>query len=297
MTAILKRLEIRHLRLVDALANSTGMSAAAKHLHLTQSALSHQLKVLEDTLGYELFLRHGKKLVITAAGRRVLQTAKDVLGGITELQNDLKVMAQGEKVALRIGTECITTFQWLPRVIPQFKKQYPDIQVELNSQAATHVMQLLEQGDVDIAIKMFPAKETFQNHKLFSDRLVVVMAKDHPLANNKKISVEELISENLLLCPNAKQKLFMGLAQHVDIHNIQTTEFPLTEAIVEWCHAGMGVSVLADWAAAAWQQDAICVKPLDVPWGKRHWTAVTLPQSQPAYMKDFMALLKAMAPV
>lgn len=297
MTRILKRLEIRHLRLVDALANSDGMSAAAKQLHLTQSALSHQLKVLEDTLGYELFLRHGKKLVITAAGRRVLQTAKEVLSGITELQKDLKAIDQGERVTIRIATECITTFQWLPRVIPAFKHQYPNIQVELKPQTSMQVTQLLEKGEVDIAIKMFPAKESFKNYLLFSDHLVVAMAKDHKLAKNKKVSVEQLIQENLLLCPHAKQKLFMGLSLHVDTHNIQTTEFPLTEAIVQWCCAGMGVSVLANWAADAWDQDAITVKRLDVPWGRRQWSAVTLPQIQPTYMKDFMQMLKDMAPV
>jgi len=297
VTPILKRLEIRHLRLIDALAHSDGMSAAAKKLHLTQSALSHQLKVLEDTLGYELFLRHGKKLIITTAGRRVLQTAKEVLCGIAELQKDLKSIDQGERVTIRIATECITTFQWLPRVIPAFKNQYPNIQVELKPQTFMQVTQLLEKGEVDIAIKMFPAKESFKNYPLFSDHLVVAMAKDHKLAKNKKVSVEQLIQENLLLCPHAKQKLFMGLSQHVDTHNIQTTEFPLTEAIVQWCSAGMGVSVLANWAADAWEQGAITVKRLDVPWGKRQWSAVTLPQIQPTYMKDFIRQLKDMTPV
>ena len=89
MNVGLNRLELRHLRLIRALSQSGGMSAAAKQLHLTQSALSHQLKVLEDSLGCELFIRHGKKLIMSAAGLRVLKTADDVFNELCEMKEDL----------------------------------------------------------------------------------------------------------------------------------------------------------------------------------------------------------------
>ena len=288
----LNRIELRHLRLVQAIAHANGMSAAAKHLHLTQSALSHQLKVLEEALGCDLFLRHGKKLVMTAAGRRVLSSADQILGELNQMGEDLTQMESGKQVTLRIATECITTFQWLPRAIPVFKTRYPDIQVDVLPQATHQVTDLLERGEIDIAIKMVPAKTNFTNHALFSDRLVVVMASSHPLANEPAITPEQLSQENLLLCPNAKEKLFLGLRHHVDTQNIQTTIFPLTEAIMEWCDAGMGVSVIADWAAKAWNKENLVMRPLDVPWGQRKWTAVTLPQELPDYSKHFIEIIK-----
>ena len=89
----------------------------------------------------------------------------------------------------------------------------------------------------------------------------------------------------------------MGLSHHVNTHKIQTTEFPLTEAIMEWCDAGMGVSVLADWAAKAWQKEEMVIRPLNVPWGQRMWTAVTLPQELPEYTKTFLDVLKKVSPI
>lgn len=292
-----KRLELRHFRLLQALAHADGMSAAAKHLHLTQSALSHQLKVLEETLGCPLFLRHGKKLVMTAAGRRALKTADEVLDQLTIMHDDLAHIQQGKNLTLRIASECITAFQWLPKVIPIFKALYPDIRVELLPNAINRVSDLLESGEIDLAIKMVPAKPPFENHILFADELVVAMAEHHELTQQSVITPEQLAKENILLCPSAKQKLMMGLSHHVDTQHIQTTEFPLTEAIVEWCSAGMGVSVLANWAVTAWQNQGVEVRPLHVPWSKRQWTAVTLPQQLPEYLQRFIELLKQHTPI
>lgn len=293
----LNRLELRHLRLVRALSQAGGMSAAAKQLHLTQSALSHQLKVLEESVGCELFIRHGKKLVMNAVGRRVLKAADTVFYELGEMKDDLNQMEQGKSVTLRIATECYTSFHWLPKVIPLFKQQYPDIHVELQPQAVNHVSERLETGEIDVAIKMVPAKAPLKNHILFKDQLVVVMSENHPLSNKKMISPEDLAKENLLLCPEAKEKLLMGLAHYIDTQNIQTTEFPLTEAIIEWCHAGMGVSVLADWAAKGWGREGVVTRPFDVSWSNRTWSAVTLPQDLPQYFKDLITLIEKNTPL
>jgi len=296
MNTVLKRIETRHFRLVGALAQTNNMTVAAKQLHLTQSALSHQLKTLEEALGYELFYRHGKKFVITPYGRRVLESAKVVLSELVSLQDELQAIEQDDKVVLRIATECITTFQWLPRAIPVFKQEYPNVEIDLLPRACNKVTDLLDAGDIDIAIKMAPAKKPFCNHPLFNDRLVVVLDKDHELANEDAIKPNDIAKENILLCPNAKEKLFRGLALHVDTHKVQTTEFPLTEAITEWCYAGMGISILADWSVATWDQEKIAVRPFDVPWAQRSWNAVTLSRPLEIYEKQFLDLLRNSCP-
>lgn len=296
MSTVLKRIETRHFRLVEALAQTNNMTVAAKQLHLTQSALSHQLKALEEALGYELFYRHGKKFVITPHGRRVLESAKVVLSELASLQDELQAIEQDDKVVLRIATECITTFQWLPRAIPVFKQAYPNVEVELLPNAYNKVTDLLDSGDIDMAIKMAPAKKPFTNHSLFDDQLVVVLDKNHKLASQDIITAEDVARENILLCPNAKEKLFRGLSLHVDISKIKTTEFPLTEAITEWCYAGMGISVLADWSVATWDQDKIVIRPLDVSWAQRSWKVVTLSRPLAAYEQAFLDLLRQNCP-
>ncbi len=298
MDSVLKRIELRHFRLVKAIAEEGGLSAAAKYLHLTQSALSHQLKVLEEALGEILFLRHGKKLIITETGRCVLEYALKVLSELNAMQSDIVKIRQGQKATLRIATECYTSFHWLPKIIPEFKKRFPEVNIELQPQASNQLSALLESGDINVAIRMAPSKARFQNHIIFKDELIVVMPQDHELASLQAITPQQLILHHLLLCPNAKEKLLLGLAAYVDIKSLHTTELPLTEGIIQWCSAGLGVAIMADWAVKPWlDQENITARPLKVNWAKRSWSAVTLPQELPVYMKEFIQLLQERAPI
>jgi LysR family transcriptional regulator for metE and metH len=296
MDSVLKRIELRHFRLVKAITEEGGLSAAAKHLHLTQSALSHQLKVLEETLGEILFHRHGKKLVITETGCCVLEYSLKIFDELNAMQLDIVKIRQGQKATLRIATECYTSFHWLPKIIPESKKRFPEVNVELQPQASNQLTALLESGDINVAIRMAPTKARFQNHILFKDELLVVISKDHELASLQFVTPQQLISHHLLLCPNAKEKLLLGLAAYVDIKSLNTTELPLTEGIIQWCSAGLGVAIMADWAVKPWlDQENITVRPLNVNWSMRSWSAVTLPQELPVYMKEFIQLLREQA--
>ena len=107
-------LEVRHLSLVNEIASTGSVTRAAERLHLTQSALSHQLRDIESRLGIQLFLRLGKKMVLTPPGERVLGAAKRVLDEIGRTEEDLKLMSQNGKGVLRLCTQCNTGYHWLP---------------------------------------------------------------------------------------------------------------------------------------------------------------------------------------
>ncbi len=297
MDALIKRLEIRHFRLVKAIAQAGSLSAAAKELHLSQSALSHQLKVIEDSVQGALFLRHGKKMVINEPGRRVLQSADCILGELAAMSQDLVDIRQGDMAQIRLATECYTSFHWLPRVIPTFKKQYPGVQIKLQPDISNRLTSELEAGDLDIAIRMSPANDKFQNHILFSDDLVVAMAPSHELAKQESISTDELAKHHLLLYRNGKERLLRALFSEAQIASIDATEMPLTEGILEWCSAGLGVTIIARWAAQRWlNSNEVVIRPLQVEWVNRTWTAVTLKQEHPIYVKDFITLLQQNSP-
>lgn len=297
MESLLKRLEVRHLRLVKAIAETGSLSAAAKGLHLTQSALSHQLKVLEETLESSLFHRHGKKMVITAAGRRVLETAERVLFELASMNEDLENLKQGDQAVIRIATECYTSFHWLPRVIPVYKRQHPNVQIQLRPEISNNLSAQLESGELDVAIRMAPANQKFENHMLFTDDIVVAMAPDHSLAELEKIHPDLLAEQHLLMYHSGKGRLLRAMFNEFQISKLQLTEMPLTEAILEWCSAGLGVTVMARWAAQRWVDlGDIVVRPLDVEWSNRYWNAVTLKQDLPTYMSDFISMLKEHPP-
>lgn len=297
MESLLKRLEIRHLRLVQAIANTGSLSAAAKGLHLTQSALSHQLKVLEDTLASSLFHRHGKKMVITPLGQRVLEAAEKILSELTAMNKDLNNFKQGSDVCIRMATECYTSFHWLPRIIPIYQQQHPNVRIVLQPEISNHLSQQLESGELDIAIRMSPANEKFTNHLLFSDEIVVVMSPDHELAQSDGIFPAQLLNEHLLMYHSGKNRLLSAMFTDLQIRQLNVTEMPLTEALLEWCAANLGITVMAHWAAKRWVEAGdVVLRPLNVEWANRYWHAVTLKQEMPSYLQDFIDLLRAHPP-
>src|SRR5262245_52205451 len=105
-------LEIRHLQMVQAIHDEGSVTKAAARLHLTQSALSHQLLGIEDRLGATLFQRVGRKMVITPAGERLLSAAKLVLMELRNTEHDISVKGRTPDGALRISTECYTCYHW-----------------------------------------------------------------------------------------------------------------------------------------------------------------------------------------
>src|SRR2546430_7716615 len=107
-------LEVRHLRLVEAVADVGSLTRAGDRLHLTQSALSHQLRDIESRLGAALFLRIGKRLVLTPAGERLLGSAKEVLARLERTEEEIRQMRRDKAGVLRLTTECYTCYHWLP---------------------------------------------------------------------------------------------------------------------------------------------------------------------------------------
>src|SRR3954463_1497751 len=118
-------LEIRHLRLVAAVADVGSLTRAGDQLHLTQSALSHQLRDIESRLGAALFLRVGKRLVLTPAGERLLASATDVLARLERTEQDIREMGRDRAGSLRITTECYTCYHWLPPPLLAHPPQLP----------------------------------------------------------------------------------------------------------------------------------------------------------------------------
>src|SRR6185436_19744085 len=110
-------LEVRHLRLVRAIAEEGGPTRAAARLHLSQSAISHQLAELEGRLGVPLFARVRRKLHLTPAGTRLLETARSVLGDLARTERELHRTGSRARAVVRVAVECFTAYHWLPRVI------------------------------------------------------------------------------------------------------------------------------------------------------------------------------------
>jgi len=193
-------LEIRHLRMVAAVATSGSVTQAASDVHLTQSAVSHQLRDIEARLGTVLFLRVGKRMVPTAAGERVLATARRVLDEIARAEDDIRRMGASEAGVLRVCAQCNTGYHWLPAVVDAFRRKHPLVDVVVAVECTMRPIEALLDGRLDLAI----VTQDVHNHRLrlrplFEDEHAAIVAPDHRFASRAFVRPEDFADERLLL--------------------------------------------------------------------------------------------------
>src|SRR5262245_22677244 len=128
--------ETRHLLLLVAIDEGGSLNAAARRLHLTPSALSQQLRELEERLGGPLFRRQWRRLVITAAGRRLTEAARAVLGELTRAESETRGLLKGAHGTIRVTTVCHQSYRWLPDLLKAYSRTWPDMEVTVVSEAA-----------------------------------------------------------------------------------------------------------------------------------------------------------------
>lgn len=145
-------IELRHLRLLQAVAESGGLTAAAERLHLTQSAVSHQLKALEDTLGLSLVERAIRPLGLTAAGRRLLALANTALPQVNAALRDLAKLKDGDAGELRIAVECHTCYDWLMPAMDSYRDVWPGVELDLLGGFQADPVGLLLDQQADLVI-------------------------------------------------------------------------------------------------------------------------------------------------
>src|SRR5580765_4892544 len=176
-------LEIRHLRLVAAVADVGSLTRAGDSLHLTQSALSHQLRDIESRLGAALFLRVGKRLVLTPAGERLLSSARDVLDRLERTERDIRDKGRERAGLLRITTECYTCYHWLPALLTRYRRRFPRVEVRIDVEATRRPFEMLLAGRIDVALVSSPVRDRrLVVTPIFEDELVVIAAPSHPFA-------------------------------------------------------------------------------------------------------------------
>jgi len=288
-------LEVRHLKLVVAIAEEGSVTRAGGRLHLTQSALSHQLKDIEGRLGTPLFHRVGRRMVLTQQGERLLASARSLLPQLARAEEDLRAAAGGEGGLLRLSTECYTCYHWLPVLLKEFGKRHPKIEVRIDMHATKDPVAALLAGRLDLAIALSPvADRRLKVTSLFQDELVVVMAPDHPLASRSFIRPGDFKDENLYTYSTPEDSLFFQqVLVPAGVVPRQVTQAPLTEAIVELVKAGLGIAVMARWAIAPeLLSGRLRGARLTQAARFRSWSAVRLKSAaEPAWLGEFVDLL------
>ncbi|OIP88108.1 MAG: LysR family transcriptional regulator [Rhodobacterales bacterium CG2_30_65_12] len=243
-------LEFRHLRTIRAIHEAGGLARAADMLHITQSALSHQVKGLEDQVGMELFHRRSKPMTLSPAGLKLLRLAEYILPEVAAVEEEFRAMQSGRSGRLHIAIECHACFDWLFPVLEGLRASWPEVDVDIRSRLAFDAIEALRREEVDFVISSDPVAlpgVTFQ--PLFDYEPMFVCARGHPLADKPLIEAEDFAEEVLLHYPveRAKLDVFTGLLTQARVEPRGMRAVELTEVILMLVAAGRGVTVLPDW--------------------------------------------------
>ncbi len=245
-------MELRHLRLIDAVAREGSLSMASRKLHLTQSALSHQLKELEAELGILMFNRANKKLEITEAGNIIRRAALKIQQEIELATTELDQLQNGSRGEIRLSTECYTCYHWLPGVLHAMEAHCKDINIHVLPEFTKRHFEGLLSNELDLVITSLRSPEPDIGYKeLFRDEQLLITSLAHTLSTRAYIEPEDLRSETLLIYnrPIEDSTFYTNVLKPAGITPKKLLEIRLTEAAIQLVKSNIGVKVMARWAA------------------------------------------------
>jgi len=284
-------LEIRHLRTLSALRSAGSLVRAAQLLNLTQSALSHQIKLLEDRYGGPLFERKSVPIGFTATGARLLKLADLLLPEIETAEREVARLSQGDTGQLRVALECPTCFDWLMPVMDEFRKRWPEVEVDLLSSDPSG---LPDSGAADLAITGSRRPEC-ANFPLFRYETLVVMAQKHRLAAQRRLQAADFEGETIITCPmpDASVDLIRDVLQPAQVpYQRRTAE--LTVAVLQLVASRRGIAPLPNWAVKNYvEYDYVIARPVGEHglWSDVY-AAVSPSQQHKAYVLDFINVIR-----
>lgn len=244
-------LELRHLQMIRAIAETGRVTDAAERLGVTPSALSHRIREAERRLDVLLFTRIHKKLRMTPAAEYLAQVAERVLGELERTEADVRRMNRGVIHVVRLAIEEYSAFHWLPAFLGFFRSRSDGIDLQVMAAAGRDPVQALIDRHVDLAIVSGEAGRTGTTRRLlFEDELLFIMPPGHRLAARNHIDGPDIIGESFITTTKVPEpdREFARLFRASECYPRWTATVELPEAIVELVAAGQGTSVLAGWA-------------------------------------------------
>ncbi|WP_420105980.1 LysR substrate-binding domain-containing protein [Herbaspirillum huttiense] len=239
-----------HLSIVQEVERQGSLTAAAGVLHVTQSALSHSMKKLEQQLGTDIWLREGRHLRLTQAGQYLLAVANRVLPQLNLAEERLRQFAQGERGALRIGMECHPCYQWLLKVVSPYLAAWPDVDVDVKQKFQFGGIGALFGYEIDLLVTPDPLdKPGLVFEPVFDYEQVLVVAADHPLAGADYVKPKQLNNEVLVTYPVPVDRLdiYTQFLTPAGIVPRRHKTIETTDIMLQMVASGRGVAALPRW--------------------------------------------------
>lgn len=274
--------ELRHLRLVFTVAEEGNLSRAAERLRLTPSALSHQLRTIEEVAGAPVFHRDGKRMRLTPSGEIFYEAAARVLAVIADAEDRVARLKDGHSGTVRICTHCYTGYHWLPAAIRKFKASHPGADVRVVGEATTRALDALLDREIDLAITTEKTENTsLIARPVLRDEVMLLVPADHRLAAKVWVEPADIAAECLLGYARDPEdsSLCVEILRPQGLWPRKFMSIQLTEAIIELVRAGTGVAAFASWALKPHlEKGDLVAKRITRKGWHRTWNAVTWPK-------------------
>ena len=245
-------LERIHLSIVQQVEKQGSLTAAAGVLNLTQSALSHSMKKLEQQLGIDVWLREGRSLRLTQAGQYLLAVANRVLPQLDQAESLLRQFAQGERGTLRIGMECHPCYQWLLKIVSPYLSAWPDVDVDVKQKFQFGGIGALFGYEIDLLVTPDPLyKSGLHFEPVFDYEQVLVVAGCHPFAQQAYVKPAQLAGETLITYPVSPERLdvYTQFLAPAGIAPRRHKTIETTDIMLQMVASGRGVAALPRWLA------------------------------------------------
>jgi len=273
-------LEVRHLRILTAIADHGTVSAATKHVYLTQSAISHQLIELEQRLGLPFFHRTPKGMVPTDAGAEMIEVARDVLARLAAAEASVLRSSPRSAGRLRVGTDSSLALAWLPAALGLVRRRLPHIRAELIPDTTAHGVDALFEGRYELAVVADAAADPrLDLIPLFDEELVALVSPGHRLADRATLAAGDLRVEQLAVhaSRSSEHRWLVERLAAAGLEPMRLTSVTLTEALVGLAEAGESVAIVPRAAAEpAVRGGRVRMLRLGAHGLRRRWQLVTL---------------------
>lgn len=289
-------IKLPHLKTLLALEETGSVSLAAKRVFLTQSALSHQIRMLENHYGTPLFERKSTPLRFTPVGERLLRLAHELIPQVAVAEWDLARITEGEAGELRIAVECHTCFDWLMPAMGEFRPMWPQVELDIVSGFQADPVGLLLQHRADLAIVSEAEKQndiSFQ--PLFAYEMVGICAPDHPLAAKNVWTAEDFIGETLITYPVPDEMLDLPKKILIPKNiNPPRRHSELTIAIIQLVASRRGIAALPYWTVMPYLEKGYVVHRQITADGlqSKLYAAIRTEDTDKSYLNNFCQIIR-----
>lgn len=290
-------MEIKYFKLIKTIAEEGSIANSAAKLYLTQSALSHQLKEIEQRLGFKVFYRKRNKWELTDEGEELYKLGNTILENLEKGFQNIEKLQAGSKGSVRVSTECYSFYQELPAFIQKMAVLYPDINVDLILEATHQPISKILSNEIDIAIVTSkPSNRCLEYVEVHKDEIFAVMHKENIMNESNYLSVSKFKELHLIIhsYPLDTVSIYEHLLKPSHVEPLKISAVPLTEVALEMVAANMGVMCLPKWALKSFNLP----KDLDFKrigkdgFKRKHYVVFRKSDKEKKYINDFISNFK-----